>query len=198
MGNRSGRDLAGDIQLAFLKIYNRVLSPQEIRSLYIAPYQFILPVTRRFYSITGGVSATLTGTATSSITEANIVAGGKTIILTLTGDTWIAAGAGSFDLQRQNIINGLVSAQSELLGWNNVVLTFQSVTGVVRTSNTIVTITLDAEATYDITATETITATIPATALTGNAQIVASPTFNVTPVSVGATGFMTTNSKFWG
>ena len=71
----------------------------------------------------GGVTATaaVTGTATASITETDVVAGGKTIIITLTGDTWIAAGAGSFDLQRDEIIAGLDSAQSELLGWNNVV-----------------------------------------------------------------------------
>jgi hypothetical protein len=37
------------------------------------------------------VTAAVTGTATASITEADIVAGGKTIILTLTNDTWIAA-----------------------------------------------------------------------------------------------------------
>jgi hypothetical protein len=36
-----------------------------------------------------GASAALTGTATASITEADIVAGGKTIIITLTGDTFI-------------------------------------------------------------------------------------------------------------
>lgn len=35
-------------------------------------------------------SAALTGTAAAGITEADIVAGGKTIILTVTGDTWIA------------------------------------------------------------------------------------------------------------
>jgi len=36
-------------------------------------------------------SAAVTGTATASITEADIVAGGKTIIVTLTGDTFIGA-----------------------------------------------------------------------------------------------------------
>lgn len=35
-------------------------------------------------------SAAITGTATESITEADIVTGGKTIIITLSGDTWIA------------------------------------------------------------------------------------------------------------
>ena len=38
-----------------------------------------------------GVSATVTGTATASITEGDVVAGSKTIIITLTGDTFIAA-----------------------------------------------------------------------------------------------------------
>jgi hypothetical protein len=38
-----------------------------------------------------GRAAAVTGTATASITETDIVTGGKTIIITLTGDTWIAA-----------------------------------------------------------------------------------------------------------
>lgn len=124
-------------------------------------------------------SAALTGTITSSTTEADIVAGGKTIILTLTGDTWIAAGALSFDLQRQAIIDGIDSAQSEATGWDLVPKALQSVSGVVRTSDTVVTITLDAFVTYNITATETVTATIPATALTGALAVVASPTFTI-------------------
>ena len=56
--------------------------------------------------LVASASAALTGEVTESITEADIVAGGKRIILTLTGDTWVAAGA-TFDAQRQAIINGL-------------------------------------------------------------------------------------------
>jgi hypothetical protein len=41
-------------------------------------------------SIQGPATAAVTGTATASITEADVVAGGKTIITTLTGDTFIA------------------------------------------------------------------------------------------------------------
>lgn len=41
------------------------------------------------YVAAGGVSAVLSGTVTASITEADIVAGGKNIIITLTGDTFI-------------------------------------------------------------------------------------------------------------
>ena len=131
------------------------------------------------YTPSGGAIA-LSGTVTTA-TEADLRAGGKTVILTITGDTWVASGA-TFDAQRQNIINGLTSAQSETKGWNNEVKGKIAVTDVVRTSDTVVTITLDAEAAYNITATETITATVPATALTLNTQIVASPTFNITAV----------------
>lgn len=126
----------------------------------------------------GTAFAVLTGTVTGGCTAADIVTGGKTIILTLTGDTWIATA--SFDAQRQNIINGMTSAQSELFGWNNVVKALQGVAGVVRTSDSVVTITLDAQITYAITATETITVTIPSTALNLNAALVAAPTFQVT------------------
>ena len=130
------------------------------------------------YAATGS-SAALTGTATSSISESDIVTGGKTIILTLTGDTWVAAGA-TFDAQRQNVIDGLDSAQTETLGWNNEVRDKEVVTSVARTSDTVVTITLTAGAAYDITAQETITATIPATALVTSASaVVAAPTFTV-------------------
>lgn len=125
------------------------------------------------------ITAALTGTVTASITEADIVAGGKTIILTVTGDTWVASGA-TFDGQRQNIINGIDSAQAEATGWDAEVKAKEVVGAVVRTSNTVVTITLSAQIGYNITATETITATIPATALSAGNAIVATPTFDIT------------------
>ena len=126
-----------------------------------------------------GVSATISGTITASVTESDIVTGGKTLIITLVGDTWIAAGAGSFDLQRDEIIAGVDSAQSEALGWDLVPKALQSLGGVVRTSDTVVTITWDAFATYNITAQETITVTIPATALVGGVSLIATPTFTI-------------------
>jgi len=133
------------------------------------------------------MSAAVTGTATASIKESNIVAGGKTIIITLTNDTWVAAGA-TFNAQRQAIINGIDSAQAEATGWDAVVKALQGVAGVVRTSDTVVTITLDAQSTYNITAAETITVTVPSAALTGNGgAVVATPTFVVdfVPASSG-------------
>lgn len=136
------------------------------------------------------ITAATTGTATASITEADIVTGGKTILLTLTNDTWVTAGA-TFDAQRQNIIDGLDSAQSETAGWDAEVKANLAVTTVVRTSATVVTVTLSAQSGYDITATETITATIPATALTSSGRaIVSSPTFAIT----SAVGYTTSEA----
>jgi len=110
------------------------------------------------------VSAAVTGTATATIDEADVVAGGDTIILTLTNTIWVASG-GTFDAIRQDIIDGLDSAQSEGTGWNAEVRDKEVVGAVVRTSDLVVTITLTAQAAYDITAQETITATIPASAI---------------------------------
>lgn len=84
-----------------------------------------------------------------------------------------------FDDIRQDIINGLVSAQSETFGWNNERSNIP-VTAVVRTSDTVCTITLPALSAYDITAEEDITDTIPASALQGGSAIVASPLVVVT------------------
>ncbi len=127
------------------------------------------------------VSAAVTGTITPTATEADIVAGGKTIIITLTGDTWVTAGA-TFDAQRQNIIDGLDAAASPAGGWNAEVQGNANVTDVVRTSNTVVTITLEAFGSYDISSTETITVTVPGSALTGGNPLTGSPTFTVTAV----------------
>lgn len=149
----------------------------------IPDYTTIIAAFKAAGAATGTVA--VTGTATASITEADVVTGGKTVILTLTGDTWVTTGA-TFDAQRQNIINGMDSAQAEATGWDAEVKAKIAVTDVVQTSSTVVTITLDAEAAYNITATETITVTVPSTATTLNAgAIVATPTFAITAMGGG-------------
>ena len=140
-------------------------------------------------------SAVISGTVTSA-TEADIVAGGKTVIITLTNDTWAAAGTGPIGstADTQAIIDGITSAQAEALGWNNEVRDKEVTTAVVRTSATVATITLTASPLYDITAIETITVTIPAAVLVTSAiDVVAAPTFTillavVVPVPTGGGG----------
>lgn len=132
-----------------------------------------------------GASAAVTGTlASGTKTQANIVSGDDglgnpiSLILTLTGDTWVASGA-TFDAQRQAIINGLDAASSPATGWNTLVRDALAVTAVVRTSDTIVTVTIPATAAYVIAADEVITCTIPASALTGAVEVIASPTVTI-------------------
>lgn len=130
------------------------------------------------------VTAAITGTVTPATTEAQIVAGGRTIIITLTEDTWVAAGA-AFNAARQAIIDGITSAQAELTGWNNEVRDNLPVGQVTRTSDTVVTVDLVPETGYNITDKEIITVTVPASALVASAiPIVATPTFTVFEVPV--------------
>jgi hypothetical protein len=80
---------------------------------------------------------------------------------------------------RQALIDGFDSAQSEATGWDAEVKAKAAVTEVVRTSDTVVTWTIAAQAGYNITATETITGTIPAAILMRNVSFLATPTFTV-------------------
>lgn len=176
-------------------IYLGLVGPAYTNVDYKNPWAVFTPTTRRiFVSAAAAVSAALTGTSTTA-TEANIVTGGRTIILTLTGDTFLAAGTGPIGstANTQALIDGIDSAQAEAAGWDAVVKVGIATTDVVRTSSTVATITLPAFATYNITATETITATIPAAVLTLASAVVAAPTFQVTAVSAG--GWL--NRGYW-
>jgi len=80
---------------------------------------------------------------------------------------------------RSAIVSGIDSAQSEGTGWDARRSTIIPVANVVRTSDTVCTITFAADASYDITAQETVTVTIPAAALTGGVALVGTPTFTI-------------------
>lgn len=127
----------------------------------------------------------VSGTAPGA-TEDEIRIGGATVVLSISGDTWVASGA-AFDAQRQNILDGMVSSQTPANGWNAEVRDKESVGAVVRTSDTIVTVTLSASPGYDIETGEQITVTVPASALlNGASDVVAAPVFGVSPS--GASG----------
>lgn len=89
---------------------------------------------------------------------------------------------------RQDFINGFDSAQSEGTGWDAVVKAGLAVTTVVRTSDTVATLTLSAFGTYNITATETITGTIPASILQSGSALTATPTFTISASGGGGGG----------
>ena len=148
----------------------------------------------------GVATAIFGGTATASVTENELVAGGKTLTITLTNDTWIAAGTGPIGTtaQTQSIIDALIATTSQTLGWNNVVGPGIETADLVRTSATVATITLDAEATYSIATNETIGATIPADVFAGGVIIAVSNTFAVTaqtPVTATLSGTVTSATE---
>lgn len=120
---------------------------------------------------TGSVAATGTLVTDDETFEKDIIDGGKTIILTLTNDTWVAAG-NTFDAVRSDIVNAITSNASESGGWN-VTRATVPVTDVVRTSDTVVTITLSALPTYSITDLEVLTYKAPAIAITGSFTLTA-------------------------
>lgn len=170
--------------------YTQGTARRELNAASEDPATFTFSVNDQWVATTIGIrpaaaaggTAALTGTATSALQEAQVVNGGKTIILTLTGDTYLAAGTGPIGstANTQDLINGIDSAQSGANGWDARVKTaLVPATHVVRTSATVATITLPAVSNYSIAAKETITATIPASVLTGASPIVATPTFTV-------------------
>jgi hypothetical protein len=91
----------------------------------------------------------------------------------------------AFNDIRQDIINGFDSAQAEAAGWDVKKATIP-LSAVVRTSDTVVTITLPAIASYAITVAETITATVPGSALVGGSPVVATPTISITDSGAAA------------
>ena len=132
----------------------------------------------------GGAGAAPTATVGDKIafTETELVAGTQVTTITLLGDTWVAAGAGPIGsvADTQALIDGFDSAQVEATGWNAEIRDKEVTTAVVRTSNTVATITWTASPAYDVTSDETITVTVPAVALAGAAALTGTPVITVT------------------
>lgn len=141
---------------------------------------------------TGSVAASGTLVTDDETFEADIVAGGKTIILTLTNDTWVAAGA-AFDAVRNEIIFSITSDSNEGGGWNNL-RNFIPEGNVARTSSTVVTITLAARSEYSITGPEILSIRAPALALTGQSTLLAPEQATILADSIYSTEAIVTTS----
>lgn len=121
------------------------------------------------------IQAAATGTVTANITESQVVSGGRTIVITVSGMAWVAT-VGADNAITTTLIAGIDSNKAEATGWDAVVkagLTYEAVT---RTDDYTVTILLPAFASYAISESETITVTIPAAATESGEVIVATPT----------------------
>jgi hypothetical protein len=104
----------------------------------------------------GDASLAVTGTAQSaSITETDVVNGGKTLILTLTNAVWQNIPAADFATAFQALLTG--DQDGNTVGWDDVKTTILASGAFARTSDTVLTITYAAAGTYDIAANETVT-----------------------------------------
>lgn len=123
--------------------------------------------------------AVVTGTAVNVPWE-TIRDSGGTIIVTLTNDTFIAAGTGPIGTTAQSdtFVQSFVAATSPTNGWNNEISLDN--TDLVRTSDTVATITVPATGTYDPLATELVTGEVQAAILTNFGSNVTAGPFSIT------------------
>lgn len=137
-------------------------------------------------------AAAITGTVTKAATESNIVAGGKTIIITITNDTWVADAISNTG-KRDSLLDGLkATGETEGTEWIKVVNALKAAPDleavITRKSDTVVTITLPAISDYNITASQTITANIPKELLSAGIDLVEpAPSFTISPAIPEAT-----------
>jgi hypothetical protein len=125
------------------------------------------------------VSAEISGTATN-VNWTVIRDTGGTIVVTLLGDTYIAAGTGPIGTTAQSdtFVQSFVAATSPTNGWNNIISLNN--TNLVRTSNTVATITVPATGTYDPQVNEIIDGTVQAAILTSSTEDVSTSQFSIT------------------
>jgi len=130
-------------------------------------------------TIKAAVTASISGTAATA-TESDIVAGGKTIIITLSNGTF-GTQIASLTSKREALIDGL-TAGSDTAEWAKVITALKAAgaAAVTRDSDTQVTITLPATAEYSIAGNQTITLNIPSGSISGvSSTVVAAPTVTI-------------------
>jgi len=121
------------------------------------------------------------------VLEAQIVAGGRSIVATVSnGQRW-APTLGQNNALTTSVLAGLGAAQSEGNGWNARALPALVYTNLVRINDYVITLTLPAVALYDITVDELLTWTIPTEALVDLSATTYSTAFPLTenPISEG-------------
>ena len=134
--------------------------------------------------VAGEASAAVNSEELLEYVEADWVTGAVPIIITLTNGVWVDGD--DFDDARQDIIDGLDGSVAAGTGFDEKVRALLDVDDVVRTSDTVVTITTDPAPEYAITADETVTVTVPAevvlhpTSGEPYAEAIAAGTFTIT------------------
>jgi hypothetical protein len=134
------------------------------------------------FTITADKAATVTGTATPTLTEADIAAGGKTVIITLTNDTW-KSDIVTETAKREAIINAF-TANPANTEWDEAVAAMKASAVLTRNSDKVLTITLPSVKGFNISADLKVDFDVPAAAITSGADLPALATvFTVAPVT---------------
>jgi hypothetical protein len=123
-------------------------------------------------------SAAVTGTMQSGgVTESEVAAGGETIIITLSNDTW-DADVGSDDNATTQLLANITGDLSEAADWSAEVQANWDFNDVSRDNDNTVTITLPATS-YDIGANEVVTIVVSAASVASATTYTASPTLTI-------------------
>lgn len=110
------------------------------------------------------VTIDVTGTfITGGVLESEIVTGGETLIFTLTGDTWLSD-LGDDTAETTSFLAAILGDDAGSTGWDAEVALVHG--NLARTSDTIMTLTTPAAASYVIIADETLSFDVPASAFT--------------------------------
>lgn len=147
-------------------------------------YNYPVTVTPNTFTIKAARAATVSGTAVPSLTEADIVNGGKTIIITLTSDTW-ASDVISSATKREALIDGFKFANSTIDTdqWNNMLDVIKASAGFTRVSNTAVTITLPRAAAFNISGSLEVKLTVPGSVINSPSNLPEVKAFTISPVN---------------
>ncbi len=138
-------------------------------------------------TITNG-SVVLTGTAITALIESDVITGSKTVIATISDDTWLST-LGDDNAATTAFLLGLTSDRNGSTEWDIQVRNNLTFTMLTRTSATVATLILPASSGYEPNGNETITLTVDASAMTStSSDVTATPTFTVTITPVAPIG----------
>lgn len=148
-----------------------------------------ITVLQKYGGIAWSASESAGITGSLSLLENQVTQGFREVYVTLSGATWV-----DFDAQRQNVINGLSSAQTEDFGWNNEVRDKIETPALTKITDEIARLLLPASSAYQITSNETITWTIPATANSSGSALTATPTISVSAAADSGAAIVNTDA----
>ncbi len=133
-------------------------------------------------------SASLSGTLISApVSEANIAAGGKTLVITLNDGKWVSDIAANATVRNSLYDNLKLNGTTDSTMWANVIAALKGAgqasapgqPGITRTDDTTVTIVFPQVPSYEISKSQTITLTIPAKCNVSNKDIPSDKTITI-------------------